>query len=162
MRDDHLGRPQVAGWREWVGLPDLGVAHVKAKLDTGARSSALHAFDLEEITRDGADWVRFSVHPWQRAKSDAIEVEHPVHDRRLVRSSTGHEQERIVIRTAIALLGRSVTTEVTLARRDEMGFRMLVGREALRQGFVVDAARSYYGGRPARTVRLRNRGRAGA
>ncbi|MCR8669969.1 RimK/LysX family protein [Agrococcus sp. HG114] len=162
MADDHPGRPALAGWREWVGMPGLGVPHVKAKLDTGARSSALHAFDLEELTRDGRDWVRFSVHPWQRSDADAVLVEHPVHDRRLVRSSTGHAQERIVIRTAIELLGRSVTTEVTLARRDEMGFRLLVGREALRQGFAVDAARSYLGGRPPRAVRLRNRGRAGA
>jgi hypothetical protein len=162
MGGDHPGRPEVAGWREWVGLPDLGVAHVKAKLDTGARTSSLHAFAIEEFQRDGADWVRFEVHPWQRSKADAQPVEWPVHDRRLVRSSSGHEQERIVIRTAVALLGRPVTTEITLARRDEMGFRMLVGREALRQGFLVDSAHSYRGGRPERAVRQRNRGRAGA
>lgn len=162
MGGDHPGRPATAGWREWVGLPDLGIAHVKAKLDTGARTSALHAFEIEELRRDGADWVRFEVHPWQRSKADARVVEWPVHDRRLVRSSTGHEQERIVIRTALAMLGTPVTTEITLARRDEMGFRMLVGREALRQGFVVDAAHSYLGGRPDRAVRQRNRGRAGA
>jgi hypothetical protein len=162
MGDDHPGRPAIAGWREWVGLPHLGVPHVKAKLDTGARTSALHAFDIAESTREGADWVRFSVHPWQRSAADAVVVETPVHDRRLVRSSTGHEQERIVIRTALSLLGGEVLTEVTLARRDEMGFRLLVGREALRQGFAVDSARSYLGGRPARTVRLKNRGRADA
>lgn len=162
MGDDHPRRPAIAGWREWVGLPHLGVPHVKAKLDTGARTSALHAFDIVETTRDGAEWVRFSVHPWQRSDVDAVVVEVPVHDRRLVRSSTGHEQERIVIRTALELLGREVLTEVTLARRDEMGFRLLVGREALRQGFAVDSARSYLGGRPTRDVRLKNRGRAGA
>ena len=162
MGDHHPDTPAIVGWREWVGLPGLGVPHVKAKVDTGARTSALHAFDLHEFTRDGDDWVRFEVHPWQRSKADAIVVEHPVHDRRHVRSSTGHAQERVVIRTEILLLGRPVLTEVTLARRDAMGFRMLVGREALRQGFVVDAARSYYGGRPERTVRLRNRGRASA
>ena len=156
---DHPSTPAVAGWREWVGLPAFGIPHVKAKLDTGARTSALHAFDLEELTRDGADWVRFSVHPWQRSKTDAVLAEHPVHDRRRIRSSTGHEQERIVIRTGITMLGRTVATELTLASRDEMGFRMLVGREALRQGFVVDSSRSYRGGRPERGVRLRNRGR---
>jgi hypothetical protein len=162
MGDDHPGRTATVGWREWVALPEFGVAHVKAKIDTGARTSSLHAFDLEEFAREGDDWVRFSVHPWQRSKADAVLVECPVHDRRLIRSSSGHSQERVVVRAAITLLGRAVTTELTLARRDAMGFRMLVGREALRQGFVVDAARSYYGGRPERTVRLRNRGRAGA
>ena len=151
----------MAGWREWVRLPALGVGPVKAKLDTGARTSALHAFDLAEFDRDGEAWVRFSVHPWQRSDQDAVAVECPVHDRRVVRSSTGHAQERIVVLTAIELLGTTVTTEITLTRRDEMGFRMLVGREALRQGFLVDAGRSYLGGRPPRKVRRRNRGRIG-
>lgn len=153
--------PVIAGWREWVRLPDLGVGPVKAKLDTGARTSALHAFDLTEYANAGADWVRFSVHPWQRSDADAVLVECPVHDRRVVRSSSGHEQERIVILTGLEILGHRITTELTLTRRDEMGFRMLVGREALRQGFLVDAGRSYLGGRPPRSVRRRNRGRPG-
>ncbi|WP_235536046.1 ATP-dependent zinc protease [Nocardioides sp. Root190] len=148
----------TAGWREWVRLPGMGVGPVKAKLDTGARTSALHAFDLVEFERDGVDWVRFSVHPWQRSNQDAVLVECPVHDRRTIRSSTGHEQERVVVLTEIELLGQTVTTEVTLTRRDEMGFRMLVGREALRRGFLVDSGRSYLGGRPPRKVRRRNRG----
>ncbi|KRB76272.1 hypothetical protein ASE01_14815 [Nocardioides sp. Root190] len=139
-------------------LPGMGVGPVKAKLDTGARTSALHAFDLVEFERDGVDWVRFSVHPWQRSNQDAVLVECPVHDRRTIRSSTGHEQERVVVLTEIELLGQTVTTEVTLTRRDEMGFRMLVGREALRRGFLVDSGRSYLGGRPPRKVRRRNRG----
>ena len=155
----HSSSPQVtAGWREWVRLSGLGVRHVKAKLDTGARTSALHAFELTEFQRDGADWVRFSVHPWQRSAEDAVLVECPVHDRRVVRSSTGHEQERVVILTDLELAGRTITTEITLTRRDEMGFRLLIGREALRQGFVVDASHSYLGGRPTRRVRRRNRG----
>ncbi|WP_308281097.1 ATP-dependent zinc protease [Pimelobacter sp. 30-1] len=161
VRPHLISSPVTAGWREWVRLPGLGVGPVKAKLDTGARTSALHAFDLEELTRDGADWVRFSVHPWQRSAEDAVLVECPVHDRRLVRSSTGHTQERIVVLTDIELLGHTITTEMTLTRRDAMGFRMLVGREALRQGFLVDARRSYLGGRPPRKVRRKNRGRDG-
>jgi hypothetical protein len=141
-----------------VGLPDLGVEWVKAKLDTGARSSALHAFDLEEFHRRGEQWVRFDIHPWQRSALDAVRVELPVHDERLVRSSSGHEQHRYVVRVGLRLLGRTVTTDVTLTRRDEMGFRMLIGRDALRQGFLVDSGQSYLGGRPKRTVRRRNRG----
>lgn len=160
MDTPHSTSPAVTvGWREWVRLPGLGVGPVKAKLDTGARTSALHAFDLVELERDGAPWVRFSAHPWQRSDEDAVVVECPVHDRRVVRSSTGHAQERIVILTDIELGDRTITTEITLTRRDEMGFRLLIGREALRQGFLVDSSSSYLGGRPARRVRRRNRGR---
>jgi hypothetical protein len=143
-----------------VSLPDLGVEWIKAKLDTGARTSALHAFDIEEFERDGQAWVRFSVHPWQRNAEDAVDAELPVHDVRHVRSSSGHVQERYVVLVAVRIGLRRVTTEVTLTRRDEMGFRLLVGREALRQGFVVDPGRSYLGGRPKKVVRRRNRGKA--
>lgn len=150
----------VAGWREWVSLPDLGVDWIKAKLDTGARTSALHAFDLEEFERDGQAWVRFSIHPWQRNADDAVKAELPVHDVRHVRSSSGHVQERYVVLVAVRIGLRKVTTEVTLTRRDAMGFRLLIGREALRQGYVVDPGRSYLGGRPKKVVRRRNRGKA--
>jgi hypothetical protein len=141
-----------------VGLPDLGVEHIKAKLDTGARTSTLHAFDLVEFERDGAAWVRFSIHPWQKTADNSRTVELPVHDLRGVRSSTGHVQERYVVQMRLELLGCSVISEVTLTRRDSMGFRLLIGREALRQGFLVDSGRSYLGGRPPKQVRRRNRG----
>jgi len=149
----------VAGWREWVGLPGCDVEWVKAKLDTGARSSAIHAFGIEELEHDGQTWVRFSLHPWQRSLEDATTVELPVHDRRVVRSSSGHQTERYVVQMDVTLMGRTLRTEMTLSSRDQMGFRLLIGREALRQGFVVDPARSYLGGRPKRAVRRRNRGR---
>lgn len=142
-----------------MSLPGLDVPWVKAKLDTGARTSALHAFDIHELDRDGEAHVRFSIHPWQRSGEDAVTVECPVHDRRAIRSSSGQAEERIVVLMDLALVGRKVTAEVTLSRRDEMGFRMLVGREVLRQGFVVDSSRSYLGGRPTLAVRRRNRGR---
>ncbi len=149
----------IVGWREWVSLPGLGVPWIKAKLDTGARTSSLHAFDLEEYRRDGIGMVRFGVHPWQDTAQDAVIVECAIHDRRSVRSSSGHTEERIVVLMDIVLLGRTMTAEVTLTNRDEMGFRMLVGREALRQGFIVDSARSFVGGRAPRPIRRRNRGR---
>jgi len=141
-----------------VSLPGAKVQWIKAKLDTGARTSSLHAFDLEEVRRDDDDFVRFGIHPWQDTGEDAVVVELPVHDRRHVRSSSGHAEERIVVLMDIVLQGRSVTAEVTLTNRDEMGFRMLIGREALRQGFVVDSARSFVGGRAPKRVRRRNRG----
>ncbi|MBT2501758.1 RimK/LysX family protein [Curtobacterium sp. ISL-83] len=151
------GGPLVAGWREWAGLPDLGLPWIKVKLDTGARSSALHAFDLQELP---GDRVRFSVHPWQETDADAVTIERPIHDRRTIRSSTGHTQERIVVLTTLTLAGETIEAEVTLSNRDQMGFRMLVGREALRQGFLVDPARSFVAGRAPKEIRRRNRGRA--
>ncbi len=102
--------------------------------------------------------MRFSIHPWQGTADDAVTAELPVHDVRHVRSSSGHVQERYVVLLALRIGERVIKTEVTLTRRDEMGFRLLVGREALRQGFLVDAEQSYLGGRPKRVVRRRNRG----
>jgi hypothetical protein len=119
----------------------------------------MHAFDVSEFERDGTDWVRFSIHPWQRSEADPAVVERPVHDRRSVRSSSGHAEHRPIVLLDLVLVGRTVTAEVSLTDRDEMGFRMLVGREALRQGFLVDSGRSYLGGRPPLAVRRRNRGR---
>ena len=149
----------IVGWREWVSLPGLGVPWIKAKVDTGARTSALHAFDLEEVERDGEWWVRYSVHPWQGSDEDAVACESRVVDRREVRSSSGHAEERYVVQLDVNMGGQVVDAEVTLSKRDEMGFRMLVGREALCQGFLVDPSGSYLGGRPKPSVRRRNRGR---
>ena len=150
----------IAGWREWVSLPGAGVPWIKAKLDTGARTSSLHAFDLEEIELpDGGDGVRFGVRPWQDSDEDAVVVECPVHDRRTIRSSSGHTEERIVVLMDVKLIGRPMTIEITLTNRDEMGFRMLIGREALRNGFLVAAGESFLGGRAPRPVRRLNRGR---
>lgn len=145
----------LAGWREWVALPGIGVDWVKAKIDTGARTSSLHAFDIEE----NGDTVSFWVHPWQETDSDPVRVECPIFDRRHVRSSSGHTEERIVVQLDVTLVGRTVNAELTLTNRDSMGFRMLIGREVLRQGFVVDSAASFLGGRAPRPVRRANRGR---
>lgn len=147
----------VIGWREWVGLPSLGVDWVKAKSDTGARSSSLHAFDLEHFERADAPWVRFEIHPWQRSKADAVVAEAPLADERHVKSSSGTMQHRPVIRTALALGSRAVEVDLTLTRRDEMGFRMLLGREAMRGRVVVDPGASYLLGRPPVEVRRSNR-----
>jgi hypothetical protein len=149
----------IVGWREWVSLPGAGVPWIKAKVDTGARTSSLHAFGLEEARRGDVPVVRFGVHPWQNTDLDAVVVELPIHDRRSVRSSSGHTEERIVVLMEVVLSGHIVSAEVTLTNRDEMGFRMLIGREALRQGFLVDSARSFAGGRAPRDIRRRNRGR---
>ena len=140
-----------------MSLPELGLQWVKAKLDTGARSSAIHAYDLEEFKRDGVSWVSFDIHPWQRSDLDSTRVELPVIDRRVVRSSTGHEEERQVVATMLSVVGLDLMAELTLTNRDEMGFRMLVGREAMRGALLVDPGRSYVGPRPTRALRRRNR-----
>ena len=149
--------PITIGWREWVSLPDWDVAHLKAKIDTGARTSSLHAFGLEWFDRDGNPWVRFEIHPWQRSIADAVTAEAAVVATRDIRSSSGDVEHRPVVHTSLVLAARTVTAEVTLTRRDEMGFRMLVGREALRRRFLVDPAVSYRGGRPDKSIRRRNR-----
>jgi hypothetical protein len=136
------------GWREWVALPDLGVTRVKAKIDTGARSSALHAFDLEHFRRRGHDMVRFAIHTLQRSNKRVIVAEAEMMDERIVRSSNGVNALRPVILTRVELLGESWPIELTLASRDEMGFRMLLGRQALRGRFLIDPGRSYLTGRP--------------
>lgn len=147
----------LTGWREWVSLDAIGVPWIKAKIDTGAQTSALHATDISEFQRDGVPWVRFVAHPWQLSDSDAVVVELPVHDRRAVRSSSGHVQERPVVLVDVELVGRTIAAEFTLTDRDEMSFRVLIGREALRHGFVVDPSASFLGGKPPRKVRRSNR-----
>ena len=152
--------PTMLGWREWVALPSWGVPAIKAKVDTGARTSALHAFDLETFERDDETWVRFLIHPWQRSNADEIEVVAPRCDVRRITSSSGSTDVRPVVHADVALGQAELAIEITLTRRDEMGFRMLLGRQALRGRFTVDPARSYLTGRPDRETRLRNRGRA--
>jgi hypothetical protein len=145
------------GWREWVSLPSLNIASIKAKVDTGARSSSLHAFDVETFSRRGQQFVRFGVHPFQRDIDSSVAAEAEVFEFRRVKSSSGHSTLRPVILAEVEVLGRRWTIELTLANRDQMGFRMLLGRQAIREKFLVDAGRSYYGGRPERTKRRKKR-----
>ncbi|QDT98519.1 ATP-dependent zinc protease family protein [Gimesia aquarii] len=147
----------VIGWREWVKLPDLGVKSIKVKVDTGARSSSLHAYDLDEFERDGEKWIRFKLHPVQRKTNEVVQTEAKILEYRSVRSSSGKANLRPVIVTNIELLGQLWLVELTLANRDEMGFRMLLGREAFRQRFLVDAGKSYYGGKPPRKKKPKRR-----
>lgn len=145
------------GWREWTALPLLGIDAVKVKVDTGARSSSLHAFDLHEFKRDSRTFVRFKVHPWQRSSKETVEAEAELLEYRSIKSSTGHASQRPVVVTEVELLGNRWPIELTLAARDEMGFRMLLGREAVRGRFVVDPGLSYYGGKPAAPPKARKK-----
>jgi hypothetical protein len=141
----------VIGWREWVVLPELGVGALKAKVDTGARTSALHAVQVEEYRRRGSPWVKFHIHPQTRTNGELIESAAPLVEYRQVRSSNGHLQLRPVIQTTIELLGQHWPIELTLTDRAEMGFRMLLGREALRGRFRIDPGASYLGGKKPKT-----------
>ena len=131
------------GWREWVALPDLGIRAIKAKVDTGARSSALHAFNLHLFVNDDTRWARFEIHPFQHGTEGAVEITGPVIAERTVRSSNGRREKRPVICTNISLLGQCWPIEVTLTNRNTMGFRMLLGRQAVRRKFLVHAGRSF-------------------
>lgn len=135
------------GWREWIGLPDLDIPRIKAKIDTGARTSALHAFRVEPFTRDGHTWVRFAIHPLQGDTGIVVQCEAPVKDRRVVRDSGGHEELRYVIDTQVTIGEDRFRAEMTLTDRDTMAFRVLLGRTALRARYVILPGRSYLRGK---------------
>ena len=120
------------GWREWLQLPELGLPAVKAKVDTGARTSALHAWRVVAYEHGGAPWIAFDLHPLQRNEALSCQCHAPVHDRRMVSDSGGHREKRYVIETPIELAGRRWPIEITLTDRDTMLFRMLLGRQAIR------------------------------
>lgn len=131
------------GWREWVSLPGLGIPIIKAKIDTGARTSALHAFSLRLFKEGLMDKICFDIHPFQHNKEKVITCSAEVVDRRLVTDSGGHEEERFVIKTPLILAGQSWPIEITLTERETMLFRMLLGRSALRKRYIVNPARSF-------------------
>lgn len=142
----------IIGWREWVALPELGIASLKAKVDTGARTSALHAFFVEPFRAFGRQRVRFGVHPYQGHTNAQAQCIADVIDERDVADSGGHRERRIVIATSIVLGDQSWVVEITLTARDTMRFRMLLGRTAIRGHFFVDPERSFRAGRPAQTT----------
>lgn len=133
----------TVGWREWVHLPDLHLDKIKAKVDTGARTSCLHAFDIQPFTDNGVDKVRFLMHPLQKRDDIVTECEATVLDQRMVSDSGGHREKRYVIATRLVLAEHSWDIEVTLTNRDSMMFRMLLGRTAMENRILVDPARSF-------------------
>jgi hypothetical protein len=136
-------RKQIVGWREWVNLPELGIERIKAKIDTGARTSALHAFKLDTYEEKGVLRVRFHIHPLPKKKSVVSICDAEVVDKRLVTDSGGHCEMRYVINTALHIGMFSWPIEVTLTNRDTMKFRMLLGRTAMQEHLVVDPDQSY-------------------
>jgi hypothetical protein len=142
-RKPALASALVLGWREWVALPALGLHALRAKVDSGARSSALHVHGEESFERDGAEWVRFRVDDGGRATIPK-HVEAPVADRRVVTDSGGHRRTRVFISTRLLLPdGRGWRIELNLAERRNMVFPMLIGRTALPRGTLVAPRRSF-------------------
>ena len=133
----------MLGWREWLALPGLGISRIKAKVDTGAKTSCLHAFFIEPYKHDGVDYVRFGVHPFQKNTEEEIVCEARVHDQREVTDSGGHCEMRYVIVATITIGNNQHDIELTLTNRDSMKFRMLLGRAVLMDNYIVDPSLSY-------------------
>lgn len=138
----------VIGWREYVKFPELNLENIKAKVDTGARSSCLHALNIEYFTKHGERWVRFEVHPQQRNAQVSVQCQARLLEERHIKDSGGTKTHRPVIETTIMLGTVAVKAEVTLIARGSMGFRVLIGRQAVRGRFLVDPGHSYKMGRP--------------
>lgn len=133
----------IAGWNESASLPELGVDYIRVKLDTGAKTSALHAFNLTTLTHNDELWVEFDIHPWQANDSIIYRCSCPVSDTRWVTSSNGRKEKRYFIFTKIKIGDNEWPIEVSLTNRDEMNFRMLLGRSAMKNRLVVDPHHKY-------------------
>jgi len=147
------GKLLTFGWREWVSLPELGIARIKAKIDTGARTSALHAFEVRPYRENGRDRVEFRMHPVQKNNDTVVTCTADVLDRRKVTDSGGHSEERFVIRTELKIGRYHWPIEATLTARDDMLFRMLLGRTAMKGRAQVDPARSYVVGKKKKAAK---------
>jgi hypothetical protein len=137
----------TVGWREWLALPELGLPAIKAKVDTGAKTSALHAFQVDPFRKSGKDYVQFKMHPLQKDSSLVVECEAQLLDQRQVSDSGGHKEMRYVIETPMQLGALQIPVQVTLTNRDSMRFRMLLGRQAMENYILVDPAASFLCGR---------------
>lgn len=133
----------LLGWREWVMLPEFGITSIKAKVDTGARSSSIHAINIEQFEVDGIAKVRFQIAPIQHDDSQLIQTEAKLLCQRTVTDSGGHQEKRPVVLTTVTLGGATWPIELTLTNRDVMGFRMLLGRQAIRDRFLVHPGHSF-------------------
>ena len=143
----------LVGWREWAQLEVLGTSAIKVKVDTGARTSALHAFEVRPFVENGIQRVEFKIHPEQRNVKEVLICVADVVDQRIVADSGGHKENRWVIKSLITMGGDTWPIELTLTSRDDMRFRMLLGRTAMRDRIQVDPSSSYLLGRNAQRVK---------
>lgn len=143
---------KIIGWREWVSLPDLGLVAIKGKIDTGAKTSSLHAYDIETEVKGAKTYVNFKVHPLQRDVSVVVSCRALLVDKRVVTNSGGDAEERFVIRTSMVIAGIKKKIELTLTNRETMKYRMLIGRAALKR-FYIDPSQSYLSGKSIKQKR---------
>ncbi len=144
----------IVGSEEWFAFPGLGIPAIKARVDSGAKTSAMHAFNIQPFKRGGQPWVSFEVHPLQKNRKATVRCESPVIDKRVVKSSIGISEKRFVIRESIVVDGRTWEIDLTLTNRDSMGYRMLLGREAMSGRMLVDPDESFcLGKRSQKSIR---------
>ena len=134
----------IIGWQEWVTLPDLHISTINAKIDTGADTSSLHAYQIKRFRKGGEAWVRFEIHPLAHRDDIVLSCEAPLVDRRVIKSSGGEREKRPVIATRLILGERELEIELNLTNRDYMGCRLLLGRQALQQDILIDPSKTYF------------------
>ncbi|WP_111637469.1 ATP-dependent zinc protease family protein [Marinomonas shanghaiensis] len=128
----------IIGCDEWCAFPSLDIPAIKARVDSGAKTSSMHAINIVRFTREDEHWVRFDVHPLQKNRKVTVHCEAPLIDQRVIKSSSGDKEKRPVIRVPLSLGGKTWEAEVTLTNRDSMGYRMLLGREAMNGRILID------------------------
>jgi ribosomal protein S6--L-glutamate ligase len=147
----------VIGWQEWFAFNDLGLPAIKAKIDTGAKTSSLHAFNIETFIQDDVEYVKFQIHPLQKNQKITRTCIAPIVDYRFVCDSGGKKEKRYVIESLLTIGQISLNIEITLANRDSMAFRMLLGREAIKKAnMMVDVSKSFLQGKIKRSEALKN------
>ncbi|QEN09412.1 hypothetical protein EXM22_16030 [Oceanispirochaeta crateris] len=156
MNQKYLNKLTPIGWREWASFPDWGIDYIKVKIDSGAKTSSIHVDDLVYFEKENTSWVRFKVSPWQKSNEDQMTVESPVHSQREIRSSSGYLEKRPVVVVLLKVAGKVLEVELSLTNRSKMGFRMLLGREALNGNFQIITGKSYLSGKPPKEIRQMN------
>ena len=146
------GNKKTIGWKEWFAFEKLGLPAINGKIDTGAKTSCLHAFNIEPFSEDGIDYVKFDIHPLQKNKDVVRSCQAKVVDYRYVSDSGGKKEKRYVIKSPLKIGKKTVVIEITLANRDTMAFRMLLGREAIKKAkMLVDPSKFFLQGKLKRS-----------
>ncbi|MCI5072719.1 RimK/LysX family protein [bacterium] len=142
----------IIGWREWIALPELEIEKIKAKVDSGARTSSLHAHKLKLIKKSDGDYAQFFVHPHQDSSKDKVFCEAKIIEYRNIKSSNGLTEKRPIVQTIIKIMDQSWLINLSLTNRDEMGFRMLLGRTSISKRFLIDVSKSFITSKGVKTL----------